>query len=148
MSLTKLDDLTDDQLNEVFAAEVAQLQPMYHVFKRGYYYRPNAAGYTDKAEEAGLYTEAEAKVHEYPRGEQPVTIKRVPTPSFATDVNAVLPWLEKASYSPLIMRPYHHDPDMDRTYEVLFYGLEQRSSAPTFARALVLALIQAKRAHP
>lgn len=29
--------------------------------KRGYYYRPNRAGYTDSVVEAGRYTEAEAK---------------------------------------------------------------------------------------
>ena len=35
-----------------------------YIRKDGYYYRPNAQGYTDRAEEAGVFTLEEAKSHE------------------------------------------------------------------------------------
>jgi hypothetical protein len=63
---------------------------------------------------------------------------------FCTNTNDVLPWLEKSGHFPLIMRP-HHGPQLERVYEVLFHGVDQKSYAPTLARALVLALIRAKR---
>ena len=44
----------------------------YVLKKRGYFYRPNAAGYTDRFYEAGRFTLAEAVRHEYPYDE-PVT---------------------------------------------------------------------------
>lgn len=44
----------------------------YLLQKRGYFYRPNAAGYTSRIEEAGLYTLQEATRREYPYDE-PVT---------------------------------------------------------------------------
>lgn len=47
------------------------------LMKRGLYYRPNAAGYTSNIEEAGVYTEEEAKKHVYPHDE-PVTMHRKP----------------------------------------------------------------------
>jgi len=44
----------------------------YVLRKRGYFYRPNAAGYTNKIEEAGRFTFTEASQREYPYDE-PVT---------------------------------------------------------------------------
>lgn len=51
--------MTNKQLRE--AAEAANRD--YVVMKRGYYYRPNAAGYTAVLSEAGRYTLEEAKAH-------------------------------------------------------------------------------------
>jgi hypothetical protein len=48
----------------------------YVVRKRGLFYRPNANGYTDRIDEAGRYTFAEAKAHEYPHDE-PVTMHHI-----------------------------------------------------------------------
>ena len=36
----------------------------FYYIQKGMYYRPNAAGYTDRATEAGVYSEKEAKEHE------------------------------------------------------------------------------------
>jgi hypothetical protein len=35
----------------------------YYILKRGYYYRPDSKGYTDKKEEAGIYSFDEMKKH-------------------------------------------------------------------------------------
>jgi hypothetical protein len=43
-------------------------EQMYLICKYGGYYRPNAAGYTDKVEQAGRYTLAEAIRHSHPNG--------------------------------------------------------------------------------
>ena len=40
----------------------------YFIKKRGYYYRPDNCGYTDRPILAGLYTEAEAKNTTHPNG--------------------------------------------------------------------------------
>lgn len=49
----------------------------YVVRKRGYFYRDKAQGYTDRVIEAGRYTYAEAKKHEYLRGDEQVTMHHV-----------------------------------------------------------------------
>jgi hypothetical protein len=54
--MTKTPDITPE------AAE-------YFIQKRGYYYRPDDCGYTDRPILAGLYTEAEAKATTHPNGE-------------------------------------------------------------------------------
>ena len=41
---------------------------MFLIMKNGYYYRPNAAGYTSNKEEAGRYTLEEAAIHAGPNG--------------------------------------------------------------------------------
>mgnify|MGYP001578593818 CR=1 FL=1 len=48
----------------------------YVVRKRGMFYRAKANGYTNRIEEAGRYTFAEAKHHEYPHDE-PVTMHHI-----------------------------------------------------------------------
>lgn len=45
----------------------------YVLMKRGFFYRPNGNGYTDRIREAGLYTKAEAEAQVYPYDE-PVTM--------------------------------------------------------------------------
>lgn len=61
------------------------------ILKRGLYYRPRAAGYTSKIEEAGIYTYQEAKRHEYvyPGIEDPVTIDKLPPLDYVNDLNAI-----------------------------------------------------------
>ena len=41
---------------------------VYLIRKNGYYYRPNARGYTSYVAEAGRYTEREAWSHSHPNG--------------------------------------------------------------------------------
>jgi len=67
------------------------------VKKRGYYYRPNAAGYTDRPSEAWRIPHAEAKKHEYLRDE-PVTIHPAPPLDYVNSLVAmavVERWLPK-----------------------------------------------------
>lgn len=147
-----LDGMENAKLNEVFSVEVAQTQPEWHVFKRGLYYRPGGAGYTSDVEQAGRFTEAEAKCHEYPHDE-PVTIKRIATPPFCTDANAVLPWLEKwvkqtgdgkftsacSVFVSISVDGYHVEMGE-------FKARSFSAKSETFARAAVIALTRASRA--
>lgn len=62
------------------------------IIKRGLFWCPNSAGYTDSIELAGRYSEAEAKLREYkPPGHQGewVTIKPAPHPNYHGDLNAM-----------------------------------------------------------
>jgi hypothetical protein len=64
--------------------------------KRGLWYRPNARGYTDRQSEAGRYTRAEAKEHEYPHDE-PVTICEFKPENYSSDAAAAMEVLKKCS---------------------------------------------------
>lgn len=140
-----LDSKTDAQLNELFAVEAAQYQlyperrepPMSKLEKPEQWCYHDRDGVFYLGEPYALHRDAFAEIglrwgYMWAR------------PKFCSDVNAVLPAMEKAGHFPLIMRP-HHGEGMERVYEVLFHGIEQRSYAPTLARALVLALIRAAR---
>src|SRR5688572_10765285 len=63
----------------------------YGVMKRGLWYRPGAHGYTDRTNEAWSLTFDEAKAHEYLRDEEPVTVRRLPSPDYLNDRNALQP---------------------------------------------------------
>jgi hypothetical protein len=67
---------------------------MYALVKRGYYYRPNASGYTDRIAEAGRYTEEEAKRLAYPHGDEPVTMEELPGPDYLNDIRDALTFVE------------------------------------------------------
>ncbi len=142
-----LDTLNDAELNEAFAVEVAGWLPRWHIFKRGLYFRPNAAGYTSKESEAGLFTEEEAKAYEYPHDE-PVTIRRAALGQFSTDANAVLPWLEK--YDPVSVTwtgkswavTIMEETGSGETYDVPTIA---EADAASFATAACIALLRAKR---
>ncbi len=64
------------------------LDRQFCLMKRGYYYRPNAQGYTDQLSEAWRVSEAVAKEHARP-GEDAVTMHALPLPDWAGDLNAV-----------------------------------------------------------
>lgn len=64
--------MTDQEINQ--RIQTLAFPDCWVVKKRGYYYRPNAAGYTDRASEAWRIPHSEAKKHEYLRGDEPVTI--------------------------------------------------------------------------
>lgn len=57
------------------------------LMKRGYWYRPDACGYTDRESEAGRYTMEEAKKYEYLRGDEPVKIVRFTKANLLDDAN-------------------------------------------------------------
>lgn len=147
MSTDTLDTLPDLQLDETFAIEVAQLTPMWHVMKRGLFYRPKAAGYTSVESEAGLFTKAEAKQHEYLHDE-PVTIRRAPWKRYSGDEREVMPWLSKT----MVEINHMHREKIGWQWEVKVWKEDSSSffpheaESPTLARAACIALIRRKRA--
>lgn len=135
---TDLDSLTDAQLSEVFAVEVAEMPPLFTLMKRGYYYRPNANGYTSHLADAWKVTEDVADQHVYPHDE-PVTKHSVPRPPFAASADAVLPFI-----------PTYADARktaLGWTIEICNEHGRFRGAMTTFARAACIALIKAKRAE-
>lgn len=78
--------MTDHETNEKIATLIG-FHDRVGLKKRGYWYRPNACGYTDREEEAGGYTLEEAREHAHPDGE-PVTIHKFTTPSFTESLDA------------------------------------------------------------
>lgn len=91
--------LTPTELRELdawIAEHVMEAKNFVGVKKRGYWYRPNAHGYTDRQSEAWHMTREEAKKHEYLRGDEPVVICEFDTPSYTTDPAAAMMVLEKS----------------------------------------------------
>lgn len=141
-----LSNLSDAELNECFAVEVANIPHYFTIMKRGLYYRPNANGYTARIEEAWKVEEAIADQHVYPHDE-PVTKHRLKRPPFSTDANAVLPWLEDCAVK--AVRQCGEEGFPDEWMVDVFNGAPMgygTATAPTFARAACIALIRAKRA--
>jgi len=90
--------MSDKELRELdawIAEHVMDVKRFVGVKKRGYWYRPNAHGYTDRQAEAWWLTRDEAKKHEYLRGDEPVTICEFSTPLYTTDPAAAMQVLEK-----------------------------------------------------
>lgn len=79
--------MSDEQIN-VAIAEACGKDRLFVLKKRGLYYRPNAAGYTDRVSEAWIISEEEADRHTYPH-DDPVTKHRAPVPNYANDLNAM-----------------------------------------------------------
>lgn len=79
--------MTNQEINERIAA-ITGFYNTVGLKKRGYWYRPNARGYTACECEAGRYTLEEAKKHEYKLGDEPVTIHRFTTPNYAESLDA------------------------------------------------------------
>lgn len=82
-------EMTESEINCAIA-EACGI-PMFGLKKRGYWYRANARGYTDRQSEAGRYTKEEAKLHEYKRGgpDERVTIFPLNPPNYCQDLNAM-----------------------------------------------------------
>lgn len=78
--------MTNQEINERIAS-IAGFHDKFGLKKRGLWYRPNAFGYTNREEEAGRYTIAEAHEHAHPDGE-PVTIHKFSTPNYAESLDA------------------------------------------------------------
>lgn len=128
-----LNELTDAELSECFAVEVANYEPLFAVEKGDLYYRPGGCGYTRSLHEAGRYTKEEGQ-RQICRGE-PMRLVSIPTPPFSTSADAVLPWLEKLE---CLTIHRHAGQWLVQSYTGIAVG-------NTFARAACIALIEAKR---
>ena len=79
--------MTNQEINERIAA-ITGFHNAVGLKKRGFWYRPNACGYTSRENEAGRYTIEEAQEHEYLIGDQPVTIHKFSTPNYNESLDA------------------------------------------------------------
>lgn len=78
--------MTDQEINQ--RIQTLAFPDCWVVKKRGYYYRPNAGGYTDRASEAWRIPHEEAKKHEYLHDE-PVTIHPAPPLDYVNSLDAM-----------------------------------------------------------
>lgn len=78
--------MTDEQIN-IKIDRIVNPTLRHVLKKRGLFYRPDAAGYTSRVEEAWRVDEATALQHVYPHDE-PVTMHEAPPPNYAADLNA------------------------------------------------------------
>lgn len=77
--------MKDEEINREIAEHLGW--KWYAVEKGGWYYRQGGAGYTNRIEEAGRYTEAEAR-KELVRGE-PMGVHPIPPPNYCSDLNSM-----------------------------------------------------------
>jgi chromosome segregation ATPase len=102
-------------------------EAIYGVRKRGFWYRPNACGYTSDPNQAGKYTLEEAKQHEAIHGtEDDVTVEKLPINELdaLTRENAELR-ANKSSLLSLIESFNHEVPELRAKVEELKSALEQ-----------------------
>lgn len=79
--------MTNDEMN-IAIAEACGKADQYHLMKQGYYYRPNAGGYTACRSEAWTVSKEVAQKHVYPH-DIPVTMVPADAPDYCTDLNAM-----------------------------------------------------------
>ncbi len=77
--------MKDHEINQAVAESVGF--NWWAVEKGGWYYREGGSGYTNRIEEAGRYTEADAR-KELVRGE-PMGVRPIPHPDYCNDLNAM-----------------------------------------------------------
>jgi hypothetical protein len=77
--------MTNEEINRAVAESVGF--NWWAVEKGGWYYRQGGAGYTNRIEEAGRYTEANARKL-LARGE-PMSVRKIPHPDYCNDLNAM-----------------------------------------------------------
>jgi hypothetical protein len=109
--------MTNEEINRAVAESVGF--NWWAVEKGGWYYRQGGAGYTNRIEEAGRYTEADAR-KELVRGE-PMGVHRIPHPDYCNSYDAIMPlvkalkngmenhFADKLVEAVLMRRPSHRD---------------------------------------
>jgi len=80
--------MTNEEINRAVAEHVGTAD-QWLIVKRGYFYRPDAKGYTAHEPDAWKLPLAEAKKYEYLIGDEPVTLSRASIPNYAEDLNAM-----------------------------------------------------------
>ncbi len=150
--MKELSQMSDSELSECFAVEVAKEEPSFYLIKRGLYYRPLAHGYTTDTREAGKFNTSYA-IDEVKACSGEVSLQPVPATSFATSSDAVLPWA--AHYEAWTHDTISPSEIAEVTVRInsirlspskIISGFGWVARAPTFARAACIALIKAHRA--
>jgi len=92
-----LDEKELVELDAWIAEHVFGQAQMFGIKKRGYWYLPDAHGYTNRQSEAWRLTLEEAKKHECPHGgrDERVTVCEIDTPRYSTNPAAAMQVLEK-----------------------------------------------------
>ena len=134
-----LDTKTDAEISEIFAVEVAGWKEQWLIITGGYFWRPDGRGHTSYVNEAGRYSREYAESCVNQCDHRPTVIKKDEHQPFATDANAVLPWLGKYMWSACNHNQY--------PVEVIIGFKDYIAGASTFARAAATALIRARRAE-
>ena len=80
--------MKNEEINRAIAEHVGTAD-QWLIVKRGYFYRPDAKGYTAHEPDAWKLPLAEAKKYEYLIGDEPVTLSRASIPNYAEDLNAM-----------------------------------------------------------
>lgn len=80
--------MTNEEINKAIAEHVGTAD-RWLIVKRGYFYRPEAKGYTSSESGAWKLPIVEAKRYEYLIGDEPVTLSRASIPNYAGDLNAI-----------------------------------------------------------
>lgn len=113
--------------------------------KRGFWYRPDAKGYTSDQDEAGRYTRAEAKEHEYLH-DDPVTIHEFEPKRYSTNPAAAMEVLKKCVERLENDRAYpaiqkYHDLDGFQGWQVCaLYETRNQRTFSAVAKTLELAI--------
>lgn len=127
--------MTDQEINQ--RIHTLAFPDCWVVKKRGYYYRPNAAGYTGHASEAWRIPHEEAKKHEYPYDE-PVTIHPAPPLDYVNSLDAMheaektLDPLGKDGAYEYWLRTVCHIPERESAKGRYFYRATARKRAEAF----------------
>lgn len=83
-------ELTDEEINQRVHDALGKPK-MFLLKKRGFWWRPNSAGYTSEIARAGLYTEQEATEREHVNGhDDDVTKHPAPIENYAGDLNLAI----------------------------------------------------------
>lgn len=144
-------DVLYTAVNEA-VAQATDTQPRrWLLMKRGLYYRPKAAGYTNSIAEAGRFDEAYARRDvEATRGE--VSMMLEPVPPYSTSADAVMPLLEQhewfarssnqhgkpTTWVQIRKEVYHQDPNVQPIESIYFDG-----NVKGFALAACIAFLRA-----
>lgn len=135
----------------IACAEAMGLGNRWVLMKRGFYYRPNAHGYTSALSEAWIVDEETANRHTYPHDE-PVTKHPAPLPDIM-DANHTVTLIEHLAKEGWLCQTNHRQGEVECVFHRMGDGSvnnfasiheseEHGHSAPTFQEAVAGAFLK------